>query len=98
MITVQDIKSYLKIGYNDDDTFLAICLETATQYLRNAVDDFDTKIANPNFEKIVNFILLPIIQDMYDNRMFSTSGDEADVERYKILVNSFILQLQYCTF
>lgn len=98
MVTLATVKEYLKISYDDEDNFIQICIDTAFQYLRNSIDDFDNKYQNDKFQKMADFILYPIIQDMFDNRTFSTGGVATNVEKYKILVNSIIIQLQYCTF
>lgn len=41
MLDLTEVKSYLRIPYDDDDTYLKVAIDQGYGYLRDAVDDYD---------------------------------------------------------
>ncbi|MBQ0066774.1 MAG: phage gp6-like head-tail connector protein [Phascolarctobacterium sp.] len=52
MVTVQQVKDYLRIPFNDDDTAIQAMLDAGNAYLVNAIDDCLIKYTqNEGFRK-----------------------------------------------
>ena len=85
MLTLQNVKSYLKIDFDDDDELLNSLIKTADEYLKSAISikyNSDTERA-----KLLSLI---VIQDLYDNRGL-TEKVSGNVRK---LVSDFTLQLK----
>lgn len=85
MLTLQNVKSYLKIDFDDDDELLKSLIKTADEYLKSAISikyNSDTERA-----KLLSLI---VIQDLYDNRGL-TEKVSGNVRK---LVSDFTLQLK----
>lgn len=88
MITIDDLKAYLGIDYDDDmvEKNMARCINTADSYMKSAVgidyDDDDPKSIE---------LLLIIAGDLYTNRSYTESAITSNTRR---LVNNLILLLQ----
>jgi len=85
VLTLQNVKSYLKIDFDDDDELLNSLIKTADEYLKSAISikyNSDTERA-----KLLSLI---VIQDLYDNRGL-TEKVSGNVRK---LVSDFTLQLK----
>jgi len=85
VLTLQNVKSYLKIDFDDDDELLKSLIKTADEYLKSAISikyNSDTERA-----KLLSLI---VIQDLYDNRGL-TEKVSGNVRK---LVSDFTLQLK----
>ncbi|EHN17136.1 hypothetical protein IYC_00090 [Clostridium sporogenes PA 3679] len=91
ILTLIEVKQFLRIDYDDEDNFLQLCIQNAEEYIRDAVDDFDTKIQIDRFKTRAKLFALFIIQDMFDNRELTTK----DNEKYKYIARSFITQMRF---
>ncbi|KRU46287.1 phage gp6-like head-tail connector protein [Clostridium sporogenes] len=91
ILTLIEVKQFLRIDYDDEDNFLQLCIDNATEYIRDAVDDFDTKIQIDRFKTRAKLFSMFIIQDMFDNRELTTK----DNEKYKYIARSFITQMRF---
>lgn len=85
MLTLQDVKNYLHIDFDDDDKLLTHLIGVAHEYICSAVN---VKY-NPDSER-AQMLSLIVISDLYDNRGIS---DKASGNVRK-LVNDFALQLK----
>lgn len=92
MVTVQTVKNYLRIPYDDDDQFIKQLIDGGYDYLRDAVDDFDLLIAgNANFSRKADyFVLMHWLPLGYDQREGMTSGEPA----LNYAARSLLTQLQ----
>ena len=63
-IEFEDVKNYLRVDFNDDDMLISVMIDTAKQYISDAVGKFDGN--NPKH----NMILLAVVAHLYENRMF----------------------------
>ena len=85
MLTLQDVKSYLKIDFDDDDELLNSLIKTADEYLKSAISS--TYNSDTERAKLLSLI---VIQDLYDNRGL-TEKVSGNVRK---LVSDFTLQLK----
>lgn len=85
MVTLEEVKNYLHVDFDDDDEILQSLIAAADEYLRGAV--------NPNYDIMserAKMLSLIVISDLYDNRGIS---DKASGNVRK-LVEDFSLQLK----
>ena len=71
MATIEQVKLYLRIDTNDEDTLLNDLRSRAESYMQDAVDDFSSTYANASAEwkaKADQCELL-LIADWYENRL-----------------------------
>ncbi|KOY67280.1 DNA-packaging protein [Clostridium sporogenes] len=94
IITLQEVKEYLRVDYDDEDNFLQLCIINAEGYLKDSIDNFEIKIKSERFKNKARLIMMAIIQDMFDNRDLTTKENE----KYKLIVNYFLLQMKYSTY
>jgi uncharacterized phage protein (predicted DNA packaging) len=65
-ITLQEVKDYLRIDYEDDDVYISDLIDIADFYIDKAVGaEYKNK---PAYEKIAILVQKKIIKDMYDER------------------------------
>jgi len=87
IITTEEAKTYLRVDYTEDDTLIAMEIEAAEEYIKNATDKtFDST------NKLARLFCLMLVQNMYDQRAFSVSANEET----SLLAKGFIFQLKYC--
>ena len=89
---MEEVKEALKIDYEDEDTFLNLCLEAAKSHLKNAIDDFETKLTNEKFFNQAKLVIIMTVQDMFDNRSYTT---EKQSEKVKFIIQSLIAQMRW---
>ena len=96
MVTLEGIKSYLRIDDNDsDDLLLTLCVAAKSQ-IRSSVDDFDVKYKNseaadsPDFMNLADFCVVAETAELYDKRV---GGDQA--ENFNFIVRNMLEILQY---
>lgn len=85
MVTLEEVKNYLHVDFDDDNEILQSLIAAADEYLRGAV--------NPNYDTMserAKMLSLIVISDLYDNRGIS---DKASGNVRK-LVEDFSLQLK----
>lgn len=95
MLGIEEVKSYIRVDYDDDDTLIELLINNAENYLRDAISDFDLKITNDIGDKFKNktkLAILVLVKNWYDNRDFM----EFRVgERVRYTVQSILLQMDY---
>jgi len=84
MPTLEEVKAYLKIDYDDDDALLRALIRAADEYIRGAVGEYDVK------SEQAKLIALQYIKEQYINREYSAKA-APNVSR---MFRSVILQLQ----
>jgi uncharacterized phage protein (predicted DNA packaging) len=96
ILTIDEAKAYIRVDADNvaEDDLIQLFIDNAEGYLKDGIADYDIKIANARFENKAKLLTLAMVQDMYDNRQLTTK----DNEKYKLLVSSFILQMQYGTY
>lgn len=89
-LTVDEIKTYLRIDSTDEDALLERLQATAVAILKGAVDDFETGLKDDSFAQRAEMIELALIADLYENR----NAGGLEVHQYSRPVESMIRQLQ----
>ena len=87
------IKTYLRLesDYTLEDDLLTLMAENAESYLKDAITDFDLKLANDAFKKKAELAGLVLVSDFYENRNLRTKVNE----KTRKSVNSIIRQMEY---
>lgn len=89
-LTVDEIKTYLRIDSTDEDALLERLQATAVAILKGAVDDFGAGLKDDSFAQRAEMIELALIADLYENR----NAGGIEVHQYSRPVESMIRQLQ----
>lgn len=89
-MTLDDVKKYLRVTYDDDDSYLEQLIEVAETYLIDGVTDYLEKKKNDHFNKRAEIVKLVIIQNLYDERYMMGQHLEMNY-----IVRSMITQLEY---
>ena len=93
-VTLEDVKLYLRIDGDAEDSLLQACMAAAESYLISAVSDYETNYeASADYAAKADLVSLALISEMYRNREPSNDG-RAD---YPFYIRSQITQLQYWT-
>lgn len=96
MVTLEGIKSYLRIDDNDSNDLLLTLRVAAKSQIRSSVDDFDVKYKNseaadsPDFMNLADFCIIAETAELYDKRV---GGDQA--ENFSFIVRNMLEILQY---
>lgn len=87
-ITLQEVKEYLRIDYEDDDNYISDLIEVSDFYIDKAVGaEYKSK---PVYEKIAILVQKKIIKDMYDER----STTVTDRTKQSIIVTTIFENLE----
>ncbi len=89
-IVLNEVKEALRIDYDDEDKYLQLCIDVAKSHLESAIDNYEEKILNENFQMKAKLVIIFIIQDIFDNRSLSTDKDKI---RYSI--KSLMAQMRW---
>lgn len=84
-MTLADVKDYLRVDDDADDTQIQNCINAAEEYITSAVGVYDD--ANPK----ARLLLCAIVQDFYDHRELMQSVAR---QRMGFVYRSIIMQLQ----
>lgn len=92
MITIQEVKEYLRIDIDEDDLLLQSLITAAIEYLKNATgkEYLNSETENYELEKIY---LKLLIAHWYEERTPMTSSKQVGKE-FSYLTKSLLLQLQ----
>ena len=74
MITLDDVKAYAKIDYDDDDSFIENLIDTAKTYIENS-----TGKAYAGDNKVYNLAILYLVAYWYENRMMLGNTNVAEI-------------------
>ena len=86
MLQLEEIKEYLKIDFNDDDTFLGLLTEVAREYVVDAVGVCDESKAR------VKLLMLVLIAEMYEKRTMTVTSDNTN-SKTQYVIRAIINQL-----
>ena len=91
-VTLEDVKLYLRIDGDAEDSLLQACMAAADSYLISAVSDFSACYdASADFAAKADLVKQALVSEMFRNRDPSNDG-RAD---YPFYIRSQITQLQY---
>jgi len=91
-LPLNEVKQWLRVDHDDEDTILQSMIAAAEEYLRSALPSWIDPAKNPP----AKILALSIIADMYENR--DTIADvrySAQLAGYRQTVQSLIAQLKY---
>lgn len=84
-MTLDEIKLFLKVDFEDDDIYILLLKNVAIEYITDALNAFDETRAKQKY------LVLTLIKDMYEKRSYIV--DDKD-EKIRYIVKSIILQEQ----
>ncbi len=91
-VSLSDVKLYLRIDGDAEDSLLQACMAAADSYLLSAVSGFSAYYdASTEFAAKADLVKLALVSEMFRNRDPSNDG-RAD---YPFYIRSQITQLQY---
>lgn len=85
MLTLEEVKNYLRVDFNDDDTLIGSLMVAADEYLEASIGAG----YNKESERAKTLSLI-VISDLYDNRQL---GEKVS-NNVRRLVDDFSLQLR----
>lgn len=88
-MTLDEVKTYLRVDFDEDDALITQMMEAAEAYIVDAVGAYDDQNAK------ARLLYMALVQDLYDNRALMVT--EQQRKRMSYTYASIILQLQYQT-
>lgn len=92
LLTIEEAKLFLRVDYDDEDNLIDLLINNAEIYLKDAIDDYDSKISNENFKNKAKLAMLVLISNWYDNRDFTEFKVD---EKVRYTIQSLIQQMKY---
>lgn len=90
MVTLEQIKNYLRISYDEDDSYIESLISVADSYLQSGITDYKKKSKNKLFKAKAQMLELTLIQNLYDERYLVGQPLETSY-----IIKSMINQLEY---
>ena len=84
-MTLEEVKNFIHVDFNDDDTKIEIMKDAAIEYIEDALGSYNDKRAKQKL------LVGTLVQDMYDKNSFTVDDKNESV---KYIVKSIILQEQ----
>ena len=84
---LEDVKLYLRIDGDEEDTLIQNMMQAGAEYIRSTVGEYD------DTDPTAQILLAAIVQNMYDNRELMQSEQQMK-KRIEYTFQSIILQLQ----
>lgn len=78
------VKDFLKVDFEDDDSYILFLIDVAKEYITDSLGFYD------NTRQKQKYLLLTLIQDMYNNRSCTIKEDE----KTRLTIRSIVLQEQ----
>lgn len=79
------VKDFLKIDFSDDDSYILFLIDVSKEYIEDTLGFYD------NTKKKQQYLLLTLIQDMYNNRSYTIS----ETQDLRLTIRSIVLQEQF---
>ena len=89
-MTLDQVQKYLRVTYDDDDSYLEELIRVAEGYLEDGITDYKEKLKNQLFAEKAQMVQYAIIQNLYDERYMMGQAMEMSY-----IVRSMIHQLEY---
>ena len=84
---LEDIKSYLRIDGDEEDSLLRTMIDAGKEFIRSAVGEYD------DTDSTAQVLLAAVVQNMYDNRELMQSEQQVK-KRIEYTFQSMVLQLR----
>ena len=88
MITLAEMKSYLKVDYNDDDNDITLMMDVAREYIVDAIGECNEEIAR------VKLFMRVIVAELYEKRSMTFDMNSTN-EKVQYVIRSIINQLSF---
>ena len=88
MMTLAEMKSYLKVDYNDDDNEITLMMNVAREYIIDAVGECDETIAR------VQLLMRVIVGELYEKRSMTFDMNSTN-QKVQYVIRSIINQLSF---
>ncbi len=83
-INLKNVKSFMHIDFDDDDTDISFMLEVAKEYIKDALDGYDESKAR------VRFLVFSLTSTLYQNREYIS---DINIEKLPYHIRSMINQM-----
>ena len=87
-MTLAEMKSYLKVDYNDDDNEITLMMNVAREYIIDAIGECDETIAR------VQLLMRVIVAELYEKRSMTFDINSTN-EKVQYVIRSIINQLSF---
>lgn len=84
-MTLEEVKNFLKVDFDDDNNLIALEMEAAEEYIVDAVGEYKETSAR------MKLLLLNIVSTLYENRLYTVSQANRKVQ---YALSGMVLQLQ----
>ena len=88
MMTLDEMKSYLKVDYNDDDNDITLMMDVAREYIVDAIGECNEEIAR------VKLFMRVIVAELYEKRSMTFDMNSTN-EKVQYVIRSIINQLSF---
>ena len=87
-MTLAEMKSYLKVDFDDDDNFITLLMDVAREYITDAISECDETIAR------VQLLMRVIVGELYEKRSMTFDMNSTN-EKVQYVIRSIINQLSF---
>lgn len=88
ILSLKEVKNYLRIDYNEDNELLQSLMVAANTYLKSAIDKYDKKKESEYYKDRIKILNCSLIQEWYDNR------ESYETKSLSYTIRSLITQIQ----
>lgn len=87
-MTLQEVKAFLKVDFNDDDDFITLLIDVAREYIIDAIGECNEEIAR------VKLLMRVIVAELYEKRALTFDMNSTN-EKVQYVIRSIINQLSF---
>ena len=87
-MTLAEMKSYLKVDFDDDDNFITLLMDVAREYIIDAIGECNEEIAR------VKLLMRVIVAELYEKRALTFDMNSTN-EKVQYVIRSIINQLSF---
>ena len=87
-MTLAEMKSYLKVDFNDDDNDITLMMNVAREYITDAIGECDETIAR------VQLLMRVIVGELYEKRSMTFDMNSTN-QKVQYVIRSIINQLSF---
>ena len=87
-MTLAEMKSYLKVDFDDDDNFITLLMDVAREYIIDAIGECNEEIAR------VKLLMRVIVAELYEKRSMTFDINSTN-EKVQYVIRSIIKQLSF---
>lgn len=96
IITLEQVKLYLKIDYEEDDALIQYSLIPASLEICSKLVEHDYKYYLDGELEMFKILVFATIQELYDHRNLTEVGKSGASSKIRILYSTIIDHLRYC--